>query len=340
MGLVIWITTFVKLLSDIFCYVDDTYGWDFKDSLMYYPPYKKKMLTKQAQLLFLWDFLGIPHKEKKQLHSTLLPIIGFEIDPNAMTAKLLPDSKANLEKWVQEFINTPSRCCTLHEFQCLTELHTPSRAAGGRIIMINSRVKSRQPQRQAWTLEQLVHKRAVALGAAIDASTANTYSSALNRGILPPPIHVALQYSPTVHLPSLVLVSSRFQRVPDRLQNPPLIPVVDLVALIYRRIYPALNTTPILLCMMGMVTTMVMAMVEVVVMVVVAEAVMLVHRPAHPEVAPVVPVVLVAPVVPMVLVAQEVQPEAPLAVHLEVVPEVLVYLVHLIALRRLTPAML
>ncbi|KAJ7436188.1 hypothetical protein B0H11DRAFT_1755110 [Mycena galericulata] len=120
MGLVIWIALFVKLLSDVFCYVDDTYGWEFKDNLLYYPPYKKHLPKKQAQLLFLWDFLGIKHKEKKQLHGASLPIIGFEIDPNAMTAKLPPESKADLEKWVQEFIHTPSRRRTLHEFQCLT----------------------------------------------------------------------------------------------------------------------------------------------------------------------------------------------------------------------------
>ncbi|KAJ6472038.1 putative retroelement protein [Mycena sanguinolenta] len=34
--------------------------------------------------------------------------------------------------------------------------------------------------REAWTVEQLVHQRAVALGAAIDMSTAQTYGSALN----------------------------------------------------------------------------------------------------------------------------------------------------------------
>lgn len=119
MGLVIWIATFVKLLVDVFCYVDDTYGWELKENMTYYPPYQKKVPTKQAHLLFLWDFLGIPHKEKKQLHGSSLPIIGFEIDPNAMTATLPPQSKADLEKWVLEFINTPSRRRTLHEFQCL-----------------------------------------------------------------------------------------------------------------------------------------------------------------------------------------------------------------------------
>lgn len=108
MGLVIWVAIFVKLILDIFVYVDDTYGWELKCNMTYYPPYKKFIPMKQAQLLFLWDFLGIRHKEKKQLHGASLPIIGFELDPNAMTVKLPPESKADLEKWVREFIDTPS----------------------------------------------------------------------------------------------------------------------------------------------------------------------------------------------------------------------------------------
>jgi hypothetical protein len=68
-----------KLISDIFCYVDDTYGCEFKHNLTYYGPYKK-IPTKQAHLLFLWDFLGIPHKEKKRIPGGSLPSLGFEID--------------------------------------------------------------------------------------------------------------------------------------------------------------------------------------------------------------------------------------------------------------------
>jgi hypothetical protein len=39
---------------------------------------------------------------------------------------------------------------------------------------------SRQPVRQPWTLERLIHERAIALGLSIDSSTASTYTSALN----------------------------------------------------------------------------------------------------------------------------------------------------------------
>ncbi len=46
--------------------------------------------------------------------------------------------------------------------------------------MITSFRRSRQPLRLPWTLERLVHKRAIALGNALDTSIKLTYSSALN----------------------------------------------------------------------------------------------------------------------------------------------------------------
>lgn len=45
--------------------------------------------------------------------------------------------------------------------------------------MISISSSSRQPVREAWTLERLLHERAVALGNAIDISTAVTYTSHL-----------------------------------------------------------------------------------------------------------------------------------------------------------------
>src|SRR6266568_4185060 len=46
--------------------------------------------------------------------------------------------------------------------------------------MIRSSTKSRQPKRQPWTCECLLHKCAIALGYAIDNSTWKAYGSALN----------------------------------------------------------------------------------------------------------------------------------------------------------------
>lgn len=46
--------------------------------------------------------------------------------------------------------------------------------------MITSNVRSRQPLREVWTRERLVHERAIALGQAVDNSTWKNYGSALN----------------------------------------------------------------------------------------------------------------------------------------------------------------
>jgi len=46
--------------------------------------------------------------------------------------------------------------------------------------MISSNVPSRQPHREVWTQERLVHERAIALGQAVDNSTWKNYGSALN----------------------------------------------------------------------------------------------------------------------------------------------------------------
>ncbi|KAF8801434.1 hypothetical protein BYT27DRAFT_7261977 [Phlegmacium glaucopus] len=57
------IAIFVKFILNLFAYVDDTFSWDFADSSTFYAPYRKHLPSKQAQLLSLFDDLGIPHKE-------------------------------------------------------------------------------------------------------------------------------------------------------------------------------------------------------------------------------------------------------------------------------------
>ncbi|KAJ3910905.1 hypothetical protein F5877DRAFT_55804, partial [Lentinula edodes] len=98
---------------------DDTYGWEFEQNVTFYKPYNKSLPTKQARLLTLWDFLGIPHKEKKQLSGSCLPIIGFEVDPNGMSISLPQQSKEDLVTFVQHFVDSPSRRRKLGEYQSL-----------------------------------------------------------------------------------------------------------------------------------------------------------------------------------------------------------------------------
>ena len=91
-GLVLWIAVVIKHIEDLFAYVDDAFSWEFADSMSYYHPYKKLLPTKQARLLSLFNTLGVPHEERKQVSGSPLQIIGFDVDPNAMTITMLSDA--------------------------------------------------------------------------------------------------------------------------------------------------------------------------------------------------------------------------------------------------------
>jgi len=91
MDLVLWIAIFIKGLRDLFAYVDDLFSWKFADNMLWYEPYHKLLPAKQAKLLQLWDELCIPHEESRQVFGSPLTIIGFNVDPNAMTI-IMPDA--------------------------------------------------------------------------------------------------------------------------------------------------------------------------------------------------------------------------------------------------------
>ena len=84
-GLVLWIAAVIMQVSDLFAYVDDAFSWESADRLQFYTPYGKLFPTKQAQLLALFDDVGVPHEEHKQVFGSPLQIIGFNVDPNSMT---------------------------------------------------------------------------------------------------------------------------------------------------------------------------------------------------------------------------------------------------------------
>jgi hypothetical protein len=84
-GLVLWIAIVVKSILDLFSYVDDTFSWEFANNMTYYAPYNKFLPTKQAHLLTLFDEVGVPHEEHKQVFGSPLQIISFYVDPNLMT---------------------------------------------------------------------------------------------------------------------------------------------------------------------------------------------------------------------------------------------------------------
>ncbi|EJD33090.1 hypothetical protein AURDEDRAFT_77217 [Auricularia subglabra TFB-10046 SS5] len=119
MGLVIWIAVNKEGIKDLFAYVDDAFGFERKDSLLYYKPYDQYYPAKQTRLLQLWDKLGIPHKKSKQLFGSQLTIIGFEVDPNLMRVSISDDRRQDLVTAIENFIALPAsgrRRHSLREF--------------------------------------------------------------------------------------------------------------------------------------------------------------------------------------------------------------------------------
>ncbi|KAJ7856964.1 hypothetical protein B0H14DRAFT_3448166 [Mycena olivaceomarginata] len=119
MGLVLWVAIHVDLIRDIFAYVDDLFGWDEEESFHWYSRYEQMMPSKEVAVLQLWDQLGIPHSKEKQLRGAVLVIIGFLVDVNEMTVTLPSDAKANLILAVEDFIRSPTRKRSLHDWQQL-----------------------------------------------------------------------------------------------------------------------------------------------------------------------------------------------------------------------------
>ena len=103
-SLVTWIAKHVRNIPFITTYLDDSAGCTWKDDVMFYAPYNKYMPTPQVRLLTLWDDLGIPHEERKQVFGPTIPVIGIQVDPNSMSYTLPEDSKLKLQLELEEWI--------------------------------------------------------------------------------------------------------------------------------------------------------------------------------------------------------------------------------------------
>jgi hypothetical protein len=84
MALVIWIAIVKIFMYYLYIYVDDSFLFEHRDEMELYSPYRKVLPHNLCKLLWLWDRLGIPHEERKQVFGQELPIIGFDVDPNVM----------------------------------------------------------------------------------------------------------------------------------------------------------------------------------------------------------------------------------------------------------------
>ncbi|KAI6013551.1 hypothetical protein EDC04DRAFT_2904564 [Pisolithus marmoratus] len=103
MSLVLWIIVFKLLIAYAYLYVDDSFGFAPESSLQWYLPYSKLLPSLLVTVLNLWDSLGIPHEEKKQLFGSVLLVIGFEVDPNLMRVQMSLNSWMLLLEHLRSF---------------------------------------------------------------------------------------------------------------------------------------------------------------------------------------------------------------------------------------------
>jgi hypothetical protein len=121
-SLVTWIGKNEYHIPDLGTYSDDSFGVELAKNMSIYKPYDKAMPTSQVTLLSLWDRLGIPHKERKQLFGNQLTIIGIDVDANNLTLTMPEENKKDLIQHLSEFARTPERSgvkYSLKDFQRL-----------------------------------------------------------------------------------------------------------------------------------------------------------------------------------------------------------------------------
>lgn len=117
MALVTWIAIEVRKLEHLKLYVDDCFSFELASHTAYYGPYQMKFPKKQKKLLQLWDEIGLPHDQRKQVFGPSLVILGFNVDANKMTITL-PDDKLNeLLSLIRDFCFPRSGCQKLQQFQ-------------------------------------------------------------------------------------------------------------------------------------------------------------------------------------------------------------------------------
>lgn len=90
------------------CFVDDHFGVSVGGDLELYEPYGQLLPAAQTKLLTLWDEIGLPHDEEKQISGRVLPILGFTVDVNANTVTMPVDKRDSLIAACLEF----GRPCT------------------------------------------------------------------------------------------------------------------------------------------------------------------------------------------------------------------------------------
>src|ERR1700722_18213622 len=90
MSLVMWILVFKRSLKILKCYTDDAYSFSRVGDSTFYELNQQWMPADQVKKLRLWDEIGLPHDDSKQISGPIIPCIGFDVDLNLMMVTMIP----------------------------------------------------------------------------------------------------------------------------------------------------------------------------------------------------------------------------------------------------------
>ena len=93
-GLLCWLGVCKLDIVGLHIYMDDYFGWDFADNLVWY--WGKLHPCHQVQFLLLWESISCPFDDRKQDHGEILKIIGFWVDINAGSISLSPSTMSDI----------------------------------------------------------------------------------------------------------------------------------------------------------------------------------------------------------------------------------------------------
>lgn len=117
-SLLAWIAENVAGIPALKVYVDDNCSFGPTRDVLYYAPYQRYFPSNQTKLLLLWDELNVPHEQKKQVYGPVIPFVGFDVDPNAMTISLSDTRRLELIDKILAFAK-PGKRFALRDFQSL-----------------------------------------------------------------------------------------------------------------------------------------------------------------------------------------------------------------------------
>jgi hypothetical protein len=116
-GLLCWLGVRKLGIASLHVYMDDFFGWDYADNLIWYRG--KLRPRRQVQFLLLWESISCPFEERKQDHGEALKIIGFWVDINAGSISLSPSAVSDIITKIDLFLATPGRSPSLRTWQRL-----------------------------------------------------------------------------------------------------------------------------------------------------------------------------------------------------------------------------